>query len=299
MIQAHLGEFSALLTACFWVISGIFFEKAGRRTSSLAVAYLRMIFAFILISLLLWVTRGKPLPTDATPSAWFWLSLSGLVGFVFGDIFLFEAYVRIGARISLLLMSFSPVMTGLLSFFIFGEVLQPLAILGIVLTLAGIAVVVLTRGEHNDLKLRHDPYGVFCGVMGAIGQSVGTILSKQGMGNYDAFAATQIRIIASILGFTVFFIIGKHWQKLVTLVKDTHASLMTAAGAVFGTTLGVGFSLLAIQHTQAAVAAAIMSIMPVLVIPVNWVVLKERIKWIEVLGALITVLGVILLYLKP
>src|SRR5659263_243161 len=92
MIQAHLGEFSALLTACFWVISGVFFEKASKRTSSLAVAYLRMIFAFILISLLLWVMRGKPLPTDATPSAWLWLSLSGLVGFVIGDIFLFEAY---------------------------------------------------------------------------------------------------------------------------------------------------------------------------------------------------------------
>lgn len=299
MIQAHLGEFSALLTACFWVISGVFFEKASKRTSSLAVAYLRIIFAFILISLLLWVMRGKPLPTDATPSAWLWLSLSGLVGFVIGDIFLFEAYVSIGARISLLLMSFSPVITGLLSYFIFGEVLQPLAIVGIVLTLAGIAVVVLTKGDHNNLKLRVDSYGVLCGVMGAVGQSVGTILSKQGMGNYDAFAATQIRIIASILGFTLFFFIGKHWQKLATLLKDTHASLQTAAGAVFGTTLGVGFSLLAIQHTQAAVAAAIMSIMPVLIIPVNWLVLKEKIKWIEMLGALVTVVGVILLYLKP
>jgi drug/metabolite transporter (DMT)-like permease len=299
MLQAHLGEFSALLTAIFWVISGVFFEKASKRTSSLAVAYLRMIFAFILISLLLWVMRGKPLPTDATPSAWLWLSLSGLVGFVIGDIFLFEAYVRIGARISLLLMSFSPVITGLLSYFIFGEVLQPLAIVGIVLTLAGIAVVVLTKGDHNNLKLRVDSYGVLCGVMGAVGQSVGTILSKQGMGNYDAFAATQIRIIASILGFTLFFIIGKHWQKLATLLKDTHASLQTAAGAMFGTTLGVGFSLLAIQHTQAAVAAAIMSIMPVLIIPVNWLVLKEKIKWIEMLGALVTVVGVILLYLKP
>lgn len=299
MIQTHLGEFSALLTAIFWVISGVFFEKASKRTSSLAVAYLRMIFAFILISLLLWVTRGKPLPTDATPSAWLWLSLSGLVGFVIGDIFLFEAYVRIGARVSLLLMSFSPVITGVLSYFIFGETLQPLAILGIVLTLAGIAVVVLTRGEHKNLKLRHEPYGVFFGVMGAIGHSVGTILSKQGIGNYDAFAATQVRIIASIIGFTVFFIIGKHWQKLAILVKDTYSSLMTAAGAVFGTILGVGFSLLAIQHTQAAVAAAIMSIMPVLVIPVNWVILKERIKWVEIFGALITVSGVILLYLKP
>jgi len=299
MIQTHLGEFAALLTAIFWVISGVFFEKAGKRTNSLAVAFLRMFFSFFLISLLLWVTRGKPLPTDATPSAWLWLSLSGLVGFVLGDMFLFEAYVRIGARISLLLMSFSPVITGILSFLIFGETLQPLAILGILLTLAGIAVVIMTRGENNLLKLRHEPYGVFCGVMGAVGQSVGTILSKQGMGNYDAFAATQVRIIAAIIGYTLFFFIGKHWKKLKILVKDMYSSLMTAAGAVFGTVLGVGFSLISIQNTQAAVAAAIMSIMPVLVIPVNWVILKERIKPIEVIGAMVTVIGVALLYVTP
>lgn len=298
MIQAHLGEFSALLTAFMWVISGVFFERASKRTSSIAVAYLRMLFALVLISLLMWFMRGKILPTDATPSAWLWLSLSGIVGFVVGDVFLFESYVRIGARISLLLMSFSPILTGLLSYFIFGEVLRPIALLGIVLTLAGIAVVVLVRGDHNNLKLRHDPYGVFCGVMGAVGQSVGTILSKQGMGNYDAFAATQIRIIASIVGFTIFFMVGKHWPKLVSLIKDSFAALMTSIGAVFGPVLGVGFSLLAIQHTQTAVAAAIMSIMPVLVIPVNWVILKERIKWIEIVGALVTVAGVILLYIS-
>jgi len=298
MIQAHLGEFSALLTAFLWVSSGVFFERASKRTSSIAVAYLRMLLALILISVLVWVTRGKLLPTDATPSAWLWLSLSGLVGFVVGDVFLFESYVRIGARISLLLMSFSPIITGILSYFFFGEVLQPMALLGIGLTLSGIAVVVLTRGEHNNLKLRHDPYGVFCGVMGALGQSVGTILSKQGMGNYDAFAATQIRIIASIVGFTIFFMVGKHWPKLVSLIKDSFAALMTSIGAVFGPVLGVGFSLLAIQHTQTAVAAAIMSIMPVLVIPVNWVILKERIKWIEIVGALVTVAGVILLYIS-
>ncbi len=58
-----------------------------------------------------------PFATDASPSAWLWLSLSGVVGFVIGDVFLFEAYVRIGTRITLLLMSLSPVLTGLLSYF--------------------------------------------------------------------------------------------------------------------------------------------------------------------------------------
>lgn len=297
MNLTNTGEYSALLTAFFWVLSGIFFERASKRTSSLAVSFLRMIFGLGLISVFLWIYRGNPFATDASPSAWLWLSLSGIVGFVIGDIFLFEAYVRIGTRITLLLMSLSPVLTGLLSYFIFGESLEPLAIVGIALTLAGIAVVILTRGEKNNLKLRVDSYGVFCGLMGAVGQSVGLILSKQGMGDYDPFAATQVRIIASIVGFILLFLIGNHWQKLRVLLDDRQSARLTAAGALFGPVLGVGFSLLAIQNAPAAVAAAIMSIMPVLVIPVNWLAFREKIKWFEALGALVTVLGVVLLYL--
>ena len=297
MIPTHIGEFSALLTAIFWVISGNFFERAGKRTSSQAVSFLRMIFGLAFISAFLWIFRGNPLATDASPSTWMWLSLSGVVGFVIGDIFLFEAYVRLGTRVALLIMSLSPVLTGVLSYIIFGEVLEPLAVVGIALTLAGIAVVILSRGEKKNLKLRVNSYGVFCGLMGAVGQSVGLILSKQGMGDYDAFAATQVRIIASIVGFTLFFLIGNHWQKLRVLLKDAQSVRMTAAGALFGTVLGVGFSLLAIQNAPAAVASAIMSIMPVLIIPVNWLAFKEKVKWFEVLGAMVTVVGVILLYL--
>jgi len=297
MNLSHIGEFSALLTAFFWVISGTFFERASKRTSSLAVSFLRMIFALGIISIVLWILRGNPFATDAPPSAWLWLSLSGVVGFVIGDIFLFEAYVRNGTRITLLLMSLSPVLTGVLSFFIFGEVLKPLAILGIALTLTGIAVVILTRGEKNKLKLRVNSYGLFCGLMGAVGQSFGLILSKQGMGDYNPFAATQIRIIASIAGFILFFLIGNHWHKLHVLLRDGKAARMTATGAFFGPVLGVGFSLLAIQNAPAAVAAAIMSIMPVLVIPVNWMAFKEKVKWFEVLGSMVTVVGVVLLYL--
>jgi len=297
MNPTHTGELSALLTAFLWVISGIFFERASKRTSSLAVSFLRMVFGLAIISVFLWIYRGNPFATDAPPSAWMWLSFSGVVGFVIGDVFLFEAYVRIGTRITLLIMSLSPVLTGVLSYIIFGEVLEPLAILGIALTLVGIAVVILTRGDKKKLKLRVNSYGVFCGLMGAVGQSIGLILSKQGMRDYDPFAATQIRIIASIAGFILFFLIGNHWQKLRVLLKDGQSARMTAAGALFGPVLGVGFSLLAIQNAPAAVAAAIMSIMPVLVIPVNWLALKEKLMWFEVLGALVTVLGVVLLYL--
>jgi drug/metabolite transporter (DMT)-like permease len=49
--------------------------------------------------------RKVLLPTDASVENWFWLSLSGLVGFVFGDLFLFKSYTVIGSRFSMLIMT--------------------------------------------------------------------------------------------------------------------------------------------------------------------------------------------------
>ena len=67
--------------------------------------------AFPLLTLTALLTRGMPLPSDAAPEAWFWLSISGLIGFVLGDIFLFQALVEIGSRISLLISSLGPPIT--------------------------------------------------------------------------------------------------------------------------------------------------------------------------------------------
>jgi len=70
-----------------------------------------------------------------------------------------------------------------------------------------------------------------------------------------------------------------------------------ALGSVFGPFLGVSFSLLAIQHTQAGVAASIMSIVPVLIIPPAIFFFHEKVNWKEIIGAVITVGGVAIFFL--
>jgi drug/metabolite transporter (DMT)-like permease len=61
--------------------------------------------------------------------------------------------------------------------------------------------------------------------------------------------------------------------------------------------LGVSFSLLAIQHTQAGIAATLMSIVPVLIIPPALFLFHEKVNWKEIVGALITVGGVAVFFL--
>lgn len=97
MAQAHFGEIASLITAVFWTITATSFELAGKKVGSLSVNYIRLMIGFILISLYTTFTRGMFLPLDATSRAWFYLSLSGLIGFVIGDMFLFQVYVEIGS----------------------------------------------------------------------------------------------------------------------------------------------------------------------------------------------------------
>ncbi|MEA4811341.1 MAG: DMT family transporter [Anaerolineaceae bacterium] len=297
MIASRLGEISALITAMLWVLTGTAFELGGKRVGSVAVNYMRIVMAMLVMGIFLWLRRGSPIPLDASPKAWLWLSISGLAGFVLGDYFLFESYILIGTRIALLIMSLSPIITGILGFLVFREIPSLLSILGILLIITGIMLVVLMKGQGQKLKLSVQPKGLIYAILGAVGQSVGLICSKLGMGNYDAFASTQIRLITGTLGWTLLFIIFAWFPKLKKFRQDPKALGYTFFGAFFGPFLGVSFSLIAVQHAQAAVAAAIMSIMPVLILPFNRIVFKEKIQSREAFGAFITVIGVIILYL--
>lgn len=297
MIISHIGEFSALLTAMLWVISGTAFEHGGKRVSSQAVNLMRLLMAVLIMGVYLTIQRGSPIPFDASPQNWLWLSISGLVGFVLGDYFLFESYVLVGTRLALLIMSLSPILTGILSYFVFGEKLSLLNILGIVLVILGIMLVVLTKNQGEKMKLNIRPRGLVFAILGAVGQSIGLIFSKLGMGGFDPFASTQIRLIAGMFGWLLLFLIFGWFPRLKRFTTDRKALGFTFFGAFFGPFLGVSFALTAMQHTKAAVASAIMSIMPVLILPVNLVLFKEKIKIRAIIGAVITVIGVVILYL--
>lgn len=298
MFESHVGELAAFATAVCWTATPIAFEAAGKRIGSLTVNFIRLLIAFVLIGLFTLVTRGMFLPMDATSTNWTWLTVSGIIGFVIGDLFLFEAYVRIGARISLLIMAAVPPITAIAGFLMLGETLTLMDMLGMFITVGGIALVILVKGNHDKkVKLSHPLKGIIYSFIGALGQSFGTVYSKFGMGEYNAFAATQIRIIAAIVGFTIVVTVRKHWRQIYIGLKDFTAMRHIVIGSVFGPFIGVSLSLLAVQHTTTGVASTITSISRILIIPISIFIFKEKISAKEVLGALITIVGVSFLFI--
>lgn len=296
--MSHVGELAALGTALCWTATALFFAEAGLRIGSLVVNVLRLVMALGMLVVLGWVTRGLPWPTDATPHAWLWLSISGVVGFAFGDLCLFRAFLLIGPRLSSLIMSLAPPIAAVLGYWVLGETLELHHGLGMALTVAGVGWALADRqpaaaGVVVDRRAR--TLGMLLAVCGAIGQGGGLVLSKHGMGDYDPFAATQIRVLAGAVSFAVLFTAIRGWPRVGKALRQPRAMLLTGLGALFGPFLGVSLSLLAVQHTQAGVAASIMATYPVMIIPVVVLLGRERVGRGGLLGTILAVLGVVLL----
>ena len=301
-MQQYLGELAALLTAACWTVTAMAFESAGKRVGALSLNLIRLMLGLAFLSLYNCFVNDGFIPV-ATSYQWFWLVISGLVGFVLGDLFLFRAFILIGARISMLIMSLVPPIAALIGWITLGEVLSGMEFLGMGITLSGIMLVMASRIKKQAgptiIPVRAGPMmlGGLLALGGAVGQAAGLVLSKKGMQDMDAFAATQIRIMAGVVGFLIVITLFRRWKRVFGALKDLRAMKFMTLGSFTGPFLGVSFSLLAVQNTDTGIAATLMALVPVLIIPPSILLKKEKIKSLEIIGALISVGGVALFFL--
>ena len=178
-----IGETTAIVTSCLWTINSILFASAGKKIGSLSVNAYRILMAVGFLGITHIIFLGSLLPT-ASSGQWFWIGLSGIVGLGIGDFGLFAAFVIIGPRRSVLIMSLSPIFAALVAYLIMRETLSPLIITGIAITLIGVIVVILEKEEKSDeqpISKKLKTWGVFLAFIGAIGQGIGLVFAKKGM----------------------------------------------------------------------------------------------------------------------
>jgi drug/metabolite transporter (DMT)-like permease len=286
------GEIAALVVAICWTISALYFEKAGRKIGSLAVNIIRLVWAFLLLGIVLLFTKQTFLPLDATGYQWFWLGLSGVVGLFLGDLFLFKSYLVIGSRTSTLVMSSVPVITATIGWFFLDEILSLKSIIAILVSLSGIVIAIADR----RLKIRVPAKGLLLAFGGAMGQAIGLILSKKGIGDYDPISATQIRILFGLICFIIMITALKRWPGVKEAFKNKSGIRAVSIGSFFGPFLGITLSLFAIQHTKTGIASTFMALVPVFIIVPSAIMFKEKIAPHHVIGAIVSIIGVSLFF---
>lgn len=297
--MGFIGEVAGLATSFFFALTSLIFAATGRMVGSQVTNRIRLIFALLYLAVLNVVLFGEPLPLSTEPSRWIWLSLSGVIGLSLGDAFYFQSLVSVGPRLGSLLLSLAPIFGSVIAWVFFGETLTPLQITGILLALSGIGWVVASHEEPPGTPHGDTRRGVFFGVLAGLGQATGLVLSKQGMfGEFSPFQANVIRILAgAVVIWSLTFLQGSAGATLRSLREKPRALRLLALGALVGPVLGVSSSLLAVQHTEIGVASTLMVLPPVILLPVSYFALREKLGWQAVAGTFLAILGVAVLFL--
>ena len=305
----YLGELISIGVAFSWTATALLSEFGSKRMGNLVLNVLRMMLALLFALIMFWVITGSPLPLSGSMEAYGWMLLSGLVGYVIGDYCLFQCYIIIGSRFGQLFMTLAPLAAAFTAWLSLGEQMTAMSILAMLITLAGIAISVLGRGEHHRVSLKLPLNGVLFAIGAAICQGVGLVLSKIGMNYYEAsmdgqqaawllpFSANFFRCIAGLIGFTLLLYFKEGLRPLREAIHDKVDMTAAATTTIFGPFVGVGFSLMAVQYTGAGIASTLMALTPIIIILPSYWLFRQPITLKGVLGALISVVGVSLFFL--
>ena len=292
----YIGEIAGVATALSWTATALFFQQASRRIGSLVVNLLRLVLAAIFYMIYSKVSHGEFLP-HVSIHAWTYLGISSIIGFVLGDFFLFKSYEYISSRTSMLVFSIAPPISAVLGWVMLDEHLTVMNIVGMLVVLSGVSFVVLFRNHGDDEKKAHAKRGVIYAALGAVGQGVGSVFSKLGMGDYDPFVASQVRVLVGIVGFLIVITAMKRWPLVKKSFSDTKGLKFTAYGAFFGPFLGVGLAMVSFKYIPVGIAATLMATMPVFILAPSAIFLKEKLTYREVIGAFIAVAGILIFFL--
>jgi len=303
----YIGEMISIGVAFSWTATALLSEFGSKRLGNLTLNVLRMALTLLFSLPLFAVVTGNPLPAGASAEAAGWMLLSGLVGYVIGDFCLFQCYIIIGSRFGQLFMTLAPLSAALMAWVTLGQQMTGMSILAMFVTLFGIGISVLGRGEHHKVSLKLPLNGVLFAIGAAMCQGIGLVLSKIGMDRYEIsadmpswlvpFSANFYRCIAGIVGFALLMYFREGMTHLSEALHDKKGMTAALATTIFGPFIGVGFSLMAVQYTAAGIASTLMAMTPIIILLPSYWLFHEKITWRAVLGAVISVFGVSLFFL--
>lgn len=291
------GELAGLGAALCWAYNAVFFGKAGKRIGSFTVSHIRMWIALPFLILLQLLFAGAPLSL-VSGSSWFYLGLSGFIGFFLGDILLFEAFVLLGPRLTMLIMSLAPVIGTALSRLMLNEKPSLLELIAIITATGAVGWVVSEKKKNeNGEEEPHELKGLLFALGGALGQALGMVLSKMGMA--DGLSVITSNLIRAIFGLSAFFLFTlltkRFLRDIRKFIGDRRAALYTSTSTFIGPVLGVILALYAVKTIFVGVALTLTSLSPIILIPVAHFIDKEKITLRSLTGTLIA-LGAVSLF---
>jgi drug/metabolite transporter (DMT)-like permease len=289
-----------MLAALLWSIAAVIFQKLGEDIPPAELNLLKgllAVSAMIVTSLIL----RESYPSIST-STLVLLAVSGIVGIGVGDTAFFHSLNYLGTRLALLMGVLAPPMAGLISWIFLGEVLKPVSWLGILITMVGVGWVILqeNRGEG---KIQHLGRGILVALLASLSQSIGAMLSRYALVSSDisALQTAIVRLLAGIISLVIVILFiqktrfewlsGKERGKPSVGVLIRNVALV----GLIGTYSAIWLQQISLEYAPVGIAQTLLSTSPIFILPI--VALRgEKVSWKAVLGALVSMTGVVILF---
>nr|WP_275692642.1 DMT family transporter [Rheinheimera hassiensis] len=290
----------ALAAAACWALGSLLSAQASSHLGAFAFTRWRMLCAASLLWLIAAISGGW---ATLAFSSFGLLLLSGVIGIFIGDTALFAAMNRLGPRRAGVLFATHSLFSVVLAYFFLGETLWGWTLIGSSLLISGVMTAIffgkrkteLHIWEANQSQLKS---GIALGLLAALCQAVATLMLKPLMEtDIDAVAASAVRMTTAFVLHQIIFMLGfKVARAYLPLNKKVF--LLVLANAGISMVLGMTLILQALKYGDAGLVAILSSVSPVLVLPLLWLIYKRSPATGAWLGAVLTVLGTMLILLK-
>lgn len=297
-ITVFSGHLAALLAAFLWAFCSVLFKDLGRSIKPVELNLLKGAGAIVLLALTS-LLLGEKL-NSISSLAIILLLISGAVGIGFGDTMYFEAINRIGPNRSLLLATLAPIITAVLALIFLGEKIAPLAWLGVVVTLMGILLVITQKRDQKTENLRNDRLGILFALLFALAQASGAVISRWALTqtSITPLQSSVVRIFAGIVFLLIWIAFSRtrlgEWAKPSN--KSKNAWLKVTLVVLLGAYLPLWLQQVAFKNTEVGIAQTLLATAPIFILPIS-ALQKEKISLREILGMVISVVGIAILFL--
>ena len=226
--------------------------------------------------------------------------LSSVIGIIIGDTFLFICLKRLGPRRQALLFSMQIPFTIVLAEIFLQSLPSITELVGCALIFSGILIAIqFNRSIPNDdlENIQGNKYtGLLAGIGLALCQSIGIILMKPALGSTDPIIVSYLRIIiAAVIMFGSLFFIKNNrlWEKM----KDYKKTIFSIFLGFMGMGVGMTMLIYALKFGNPGVISTLSSTMPIMIIPILWIITKNYAGHLAVIGAALTCLGAGIIFL--
>ncbi|MDD2926788.1 DMT family transporter [Rhodoferax sp.] len=283
----------ALGAAACWAVGSVMSVMPSRHLGAFAFTRWRMAMVAVMLWSVVAVTGSW---RSFAPADWGVMAVSGLIGIFIGDTALFSAMNRLGPRRAGVLFATHAAFSAALGFVLLGERMSPQALLGAVLTLAGV-MTAMALGRHKDetheweANHGHVGSGVALALLAALCQAVGSLVAKPVMAAHvDPVMASAVRVTVATAAHGVLLLSGFQAAR-ATQAPTARVLVRTGLNGFIAMGIGMTLVLLALEKGDVGMVAILSSVSPILVLPLLWLQLKRAPAPGAWVGAILTVLG--------